>query len=114
MKSCAIYDDLVTNPHNEAPGYSTVTLWVVSCELWLRLKRLIRFSESGNNLPEDPQVYEAVRTILSVLTTEPFASVRNVARLTCPLYWAVHSYLTCSRRFVVRHLCWITNLMTNE
>jgi hypothetical protein len=26
MKSCAIYDDLVTNPHNEAPGYSTVTL----------------------------------------------------------------------------------------
>jgi hypothetical protein len=57
MKSRPIYDDLVKTLHDEAFGYSTVTLW-------LRQERLTRFSQRSHNFAEDRQVRETDQAIL--------------------------------------------------
>jgi hypothetical protein len=72
MNRHEIYDDLVTTLPDDAPAYSTVTLW-------LPQERPPRFSEPDHDLSDDPQVDETDQAILSALTIRPFGFVRNIA-----------------------------------
>jgi hypothetical protein len=78
-------DHLVTTLPEDAPTYSTVTLW-------LRQERIPRPSEPGDDLTGDPQVDETDQAILSALTIQRFESVRDIARLTCRSCSTVHSH----------------------
>jgi hypothetical protein len=75
ITSRKIDDDLVTTLRDDAPVYSTMTLW-------LRQGRLPRLFEPGHDLAEDLQVNKTDQTILSASTIQPFASVRDIVRLT--------------------------------
>jgi hypothetical protein len=107
MNGREIGDDLVTTLPDDAPAYSTATIW-------LRPEQLPRFSEPDHDLTDDPQVDENDQAILSALTSQPFRSVRDIARLTCQSYSTVHSHLTPSLGFRVRHLRWIPDVLTHE
>jgi hypothetical protein len=100
MNGREISDDLVTTLPNDAPAYSTVTPW-------LHQERLPRFSEPGHDLTENPQVDETDQVILSGLTIQLFESVRDIVGLTSLSCSTVHSRVTRSLRFRVRHLRWI-------
>jgi hypothetical protein len=107
MNGREISDDLLTTLPDDAPAYSPVTLW-------LRQERLPRFSESDDDLTDDPQVDETDQAILSALTIQPFGSVRDIARLMYPSCSTVHLHLTRSLGFRVRHLRWIPHVLTHE
>jgi hypothetical protein len=107
MNGHKIYDDLVTTLPNDVPAYSTVILW-------LRQERLPRFSEPSHDLTDDRQVDETDQALLSALVIQPFGSVRDIAGLTCLSCSTVHSHLTRSLRFSVRHLRWIPHVLTRE
>jgi hypothetical protein len=107
MKRFVIYDDRVITLHDEALGHFVVTLW-------LRRERLARWSEPSPNLTEGFQIRETDQAILSALIAEQFASMRDIARLTYRPRSIVHSYLTRSLCFTVRHLHWIQDLTINE
>jgi hypothetical protein len=100
-------EDLVTTLSDDELTYSTATLW-------LRQERLPRFSESGHDLTDDPQVDETDQAILSALTIQPFGSVPDIARLPCLSCSIVHSHLTRSLGFRVRRLHWISYVLTHE
>jgi hypothetical protein len=107
MKSRGIDEEIFTTLDDDASGYSMVGLR-------LRQERGARFSEASHDLAEEPQVRETGRVILSALTTERFASVRDIARLTCLPPSTVHLNVTHSLRFTVRHLRSIPRLITNK
>jgi hypothetical protein len=87
MKSRAIYDDLVITLHDEASEYSTVTLR-------LHQERPARLSAPNHNLTENRQVSETDQALLSTLIAQPFASIRDIAPLTCLSRFTVHCPLS--------------------
>jgi hypothetical protein len=103
MNAREIHNDLVATLGTKVPGYSTVTRW-------LREAHLDEFSETAVDFTEDAEVDEIDETILSALEVQPFGSVRDIARLTCPARSIVYSHLRRSLGFLARHLRWILHL----
>jgi hypothetical protein len=106
MNGGEIDDDLVTTLPDDAPAYSTVSLWLG--------QERPRHSERGHDLSGDRQVDETDQAILSAFTIQPFGSMRDIVRLTCLSCSTVHLHLTRSLGFRVRHLRWISSVLTHE
>jgi hypothetical protein len=97
LSARAIHEDLIATLGADAVGYSTVT----------RYLRETHFSPSTDRIPSDllPEMPEdADEAILSALCEMPFASVRQLARLTHLSATKVDRRLTQSLGFTARHL----------
>jgi hypothetical protein len=71
-------------------------------------------SEPSHDLAGDPQGHETDQAILSASTIQRFGWLGDIARLTCRSCSAVHSHLTSSLGFRIRHLRWIRSVSTYE
>jgi hypothetical protein len=97
MSAREIHDDIVTTLGPDAVSYSSITRYL--CE------ELFPPSKSEPH-PSDVQrdIDDSDRAILSVLEDSPFASVRQLSRLTHLPSTTVCRRLTQSLGFVARHL----------
>jgi DNA-binding transcriptional ArsR family regulator len=102
-----IHSDLGATLGTKVLDYSTVTHW-------LREVQLDEFSETAVDFTEEAEVDEIAEAVLSVLEVQPFGSVRDIARLTRRAHSTVRWHLTRSLGFLVRHLRWITHVLTEE
>jgi hypothetical protein len=107
MNAREIHSDLVATLGTKVLGSSTVTRW-------LREAQLDQFSETAVDFTEDGEVDEIDEAILSALEVHPFASVRDIARLTRLARSTFHWHRTRSLGFLARHLRWIPAVLTEE
>jgi hypothetical protein len=99
MSACEIHDDIVATLGSDAVPYNSVT----------RYLREARFPPSKPELhPADVQRDhdDSDQAILAALEESPFASVRQLSRLTHPST-TVYRLLTQPLGFVARHLRWV-------
>jgi hypothetical protein len=100
MSAHEIHNDIVATFWPDAVSYSSVTRYV----------REARFHPSKPELhPADVQkgLDDSDQAILAVLEDSPFASVRQLSRLTHLRSTTVYRRLTQSLRFVAHHLRWV-------
>jgi hypothetical protein len=107
MNAREIHSDLLAPFGTKVPGYFTVTRWLPEAQL-------DQFSKTAVDLTEDAEVDEIDEAILSALEVQPFGSVGNIARLTGLARSTVHWHFTRSLDFLVRHLRWIPDVLTEE
>jgi hypothetical protein len=106
LSPLAIHDDIVTTlgADADAVSYSSVTRY-------LRAVVLVSFNPL-TSLPEpEAQFDDCDHTILLSPADQPFASVRELSRLTHLPRITVHWRLTKSLGFHVRHLRWVPHLL---
>jgi hypothetical protein len=96
----AIHDDLVATLGADAVSSSSVTPYLRGA--------LFSSSNPPTPLPEpEAQLDDCDHAILLARTEQPFASVRELSRLTHLPRTTVHRRLTKSLGFRVRHLRWV-------
>jgi hypothetical protein len=106
MSPREIHDDIVATLEPDAASYSSVT----------RYLREARFPPSKPEpYPADVQrdLDDSDQAILIALKDSPFASVRQLSRLTHLHSTTVHRRLTRSLGFVARHLGWLPHALSD-
>jgi hypothetical protein len=104
LSTVAIHDDLVATLGAEAVSYPSMT-------------RSLREAIFASSHPPDPvplpdhQLDNSDQVVLLALAGPPFASIRELSRLTHLPRTTVHSRLTQSLRFHVHHLRWEPNFL---
>jgi hypothetical protein len=97
LSAVAIHDDLVATLDAEAVSYPSVT-------------RYLREAIFASSNPPDPlsppehRLDDSDQAVLLALADQPFASIRELSRLTCLPRMTAHRRLTQSLGFHVRHL----------
>jgi hypothetical protein len=99
MSAQVISDDLVVTLGAEALAYSPVMKY-------LRKAQFDPTKVPSNSHASSPHIDNFARAILAALEEKPFSSVRELARATHLPPTTVHSRLTNSFGFRLRHLCW--------
>jgi hypothetical protein len=106
MSACGIHDDFVATLGPDAVSYGLVT----------RYLREARFPPSKpESHPADIQrdLDDSNRAILATREDSPFASVRQLSRLTYLPSTTVDRRLTQSLGFVARHLRWVSHALSD-
>jgi hypothetical protein len=106
MLAREIHDDIVATLGPDAASYSSVT----------RYLREARFPPSKAELhPTDVQkdLDDSDQAILAAVEDSPFASVRQLSRLTHFHSMTVYRRLTQSLGFVARHLRWVPHALSD-
>jgi hypothetical protein len=107
LSPLAIHDDLVTTLGADAVNYSWVT-------------RYLHAAVSTSSNPPTPLPYpeaqfdDCDQAILLALAEWPFASVRELSRLTHLPRTTIHRRLTKSLEFRVRHLGWVSHVLSHS
>jgi histone-lysine N-methyltransferase SETMAR len=107
MAAVDIYGGMTATLGPDAIGYSTIT----------RYLRETRFSPSTQTTPvtnAETDLDDCDRAILWALDEQPFASIRQIARLTHLPRSTVHRRLTRSLGFLVHHLRWVPHLWSQS
>jgi hypothetical protein len=105
LSAVAIHDDLVAALGAEAVSYPSVT-------------RCLREAIVASYNPLDPwsrpkqQLADSDRAILFAFADQPFASTRELSRLTHLPRTTVYRRLTQSLGFRVRHLRWVPHFLS--
>jgi hypothetical protein len=96
----AIRDDLVATLNPEAVSHPSVTRYL--------REAIFTSSNPPDPLPPlDHQLDDSDQVILLAIADQPFASIRELSRLTHLPQTTVHRRLTQSLGFRVRHLRWV-------
>jgi hypothetical protein len=106
MSAREIHDNIVATLGTYAVSYSSVTRYLHEA----------RFSPSKPQPhPADVQrdLDDSDQAILAALEDSPFASVRQLSRLTHLPLTAVYRRLTQSLGFVARHLLWVPHALSD-
>jgi transcriptional regulator of acetoin/glycerol metabolism len=100
LSAVATHDDLVATLGADAVSYPSVTHF-------LREAIFVSSNPPDPLAPPEHQLDESDQAILLALASQPFASIRELSRLTHLPRTTVHRRLTQSLRFRVRHLRWV-------
>jgi hypothetical protein len=107
LSAVAIHDDLVATLGAEAVNYPSVT-------------RYLREALFASSNPPDPlpppenQLDDSDKVILLALADQPFASIRELSRLTHLPKTTVHRRSTQSLRFHVHRLLWVPHFLSRD
>lgn len=107
LSAKAISDDLVATLGPDAKSYATVTRFLREAK-FPSPNPLATFSE------ETPGYDDSSEAILLALSEQPFASIRQLSRLTHLPPTTVYRRLTQSLGFHVRHLRWIPHRLSHS
>jgi len=103
MNAQMIHSELVEVLREEAVGYSTVTKYL----------RQSYFSSTQEVSAEDPSDGVIDHAILEALEIAPYASVRQIARMTLIPKSTVYNHLVYSLQLVSRHLRWVPHRLSD-
>jgi hypothetical protein len=101
-----IHDDIVATLRPDAVLYSLVTRY-------LREARFLPSKPEPHPADVQRDLDDSDQVILAGLEDSPFASVRQLSRLTYLPSTTVYRHLTQSLGFVVRHLRWLPHALSD-
>ena len=102
-----IYQEIYAWFPSECPSYSSIT-WFLRKEKWTVTSKPSTISEKSQHMEEE------MNQISDILKDYPYASVRQIERLTGIPKSTVFNILTNSLKYTSRHLKWVPHLLNSE